>query len=94
MTPQAAIPMPETFDESGFAELKAEIAAYVANEGEEWTRRIEAERAVPPELRVELKERGYLQPRRAGRVRRPRDPLLALPASCWSSSRCRTPRCG
>jgi alkylation response protein AidB-like acyl-CoA dehydrogenase len=60
MTPQAAIPMPDTFDDSGFEELKAEIAAYIANEGEEWTRRIEAERAVPPELRVELKERGYL----------------------------------
>src|ERR1700761_3972193 len=60
MTPQAAIPLPETFDEAGFEELKAEIAAYVANEGEEWTRRIEAERAVPAELRVELKERGYL----------------------------------
>ncbi|HEY5333691.1 MAG TPA: acyl-CoA dehydrogenase family protein [Solirubrobacterales bacterium] len=60
MTPQAAIPLPETFDEAGFDDLKAEIAAYVANEGEEWTRRIEAERAVPPELRVELKERGYL----------------------------------
>ncbi len=60
MTPQAPIPLPETFDEAGFEELKAEIAAYVADEGEEWTRRIEAERAVPPELRVELKERGYL----------------------------------
>jgi alkylation response protein AidB-like acyl-CoA dehydrogenase len=60
MSPQAAIPLPETFDEAGFEELKAEIAAYVANEGEEWTRRIEVERAVPPELRVELKERGYL----------------------------------
>src|SRR6201996_3018519 len=60
MTPQATIPLPETFADSGFEELKAEIAAYVAGEGEEWTRRIEAERAVPPELRVELKERGYL----------------------------------
>src|ERR1700749_676137 len=60
MTPQAAIPLPETFDASAFDERKAEIAAYVAGEGEEWTRRIEAERAVPPELRSELKERGYL----------------------------------
>jgi len=60
MTPQAAIPLPETFDDSGFEELKAEIAAYVANEGERWAERIEAERSVPPELRVELKERGYL----------------------------------
>jgi len=60
MTPQAAIPLPETFDQAGFEELKAEIAAYVADQGEEWTRRIEAERAVPPELRIELKERGYL----------------------------------
>jgi len=70
--------MPETFDDSGFEELKAEIAAYVANEGEEWTRRIEAERAVPAELRVELKERGLPEPCRADRVRRRRDPLLAL----------------
>jgi alkylation response protein AidB-like acyl-CoA dehydrogenase len=47
-------------DEEKFAALKEEIAAYVAGEGEEWTRRIEAERAVPPELRTELRERGYL----------------------------------
>lgn len=47
-------------DEQKFAALKEEIAAYVANEGEEWTRRIEAERVVPPELRTELRERGYL----------------------------------
>src|SRR3954451_7531493 len=42
------------------AALKHEIAAYVANEGEAWTERIERERAVPPELRTELYERGYL----------------------------------
>src|SRR5262249_34243691 len=47
-------------DEERFAALKEEIAAYVATDGEEWTRRIEAERAVPPELRAELRERGYL----------------------------------
>ncbi len=47
-------------DEERFAALKGEIAAYVANEGEEWTRRIEAERVVPPELRAELRDRGYL----------------------------------
>ena len=94
MTPQAAIPLPETFDDSGFEELKAEIAAYVANEGEEWTRRIEAERAVPPELRVELKERGYLLARRAERVRRRAGSPSRATSSCWSSSRCRTRRCG
>ena len=54
-----------TVDEEAFAALKEEIAAYVANEGEEWTRRIEDERAVPPELRDELRERGYLLARRA-----------------------------
>src|ERR1700742_3241434 len=64
MTPQATIPLPETFDDSGFEALKAEIAAYVANEGAEWSRRIEPGRAVPPERRVELKERAYLS--RAG----------------------------
>jgi alkylation response protein AidB-like acyl-CoA dehydrogenase len=47
-------------DEERFAALKAEVAAYVADEGEQWTRRIEDERAVPPELRAELRERGYL----------------------------------
>ncbi len=57
---QAPISAPEAIDEEEFAALKAEIAAYVAAEGEEWTRRIEAERAVPPELRAELKQRGFL----------------------------------
>src|SRR3954454_2990590 len=47
-------------DEEAFVSLKDEIAAYVANEGEEWTRRIEEERAVPPGLRDELQARGYL----------------------------------
>jgi len=51
---------PEALDEERFAALKEEIAAYVAEEGEAWTRRIEDERAVPPELRDELRERGYL----------------------------------
>ena len=47
-------------DEEAFVALKDEIAAYVANEGEAWTRRIEEERAVPPGLREELQARGYL----------------------------------
>jgi len=47
-------------DEEAFAALKDEVAAYVAKEGEAWTRRIEDERAVPPELRDELQARGYL----------------------------------
>jgi len=58
---QAAPPISaDSLDEERFAALKEEIAAYVANEGEEWTRRIEAERMVPPELRTELRDRGYL----------------------------------
>jgi alkylation response protein AidB-like acyl-CoA dehydrogenase len=57
---QAPISSPDSLDEEAFAELKREIAAYVANEGEAWTERIERERAVPPELRTELYERGYL----------------------------------
>lgn len=47
-------------DEASFAALKDEIRAYVANEGEVWTRRIEDERAVPAQLRAQLRERGYL----------------------------------
>jgi alkylation response protein AidB-like acyl-CoA dehydrogenase len=53
-------PITTPFDEAAFAALKTEIAAYVANEGEVWTRRIEDERVVPPELRDELQARGYL----------------------------------
>ena len=52
---------PTPVDEAEFAALKAEIRAYVENEGERWTERIEAERTVPPELWVELRERGYLR---------------------------------
>jgi len=47
-------------DEDEFAALKQEIAAYVAGPGEAWAERIEAERAVPPELRRELAAKGYL----------------------------------
>jgi len=57
---QAAPISPDAVDESELAALRDEIAAYVANEGEVWTRRIEDERAVPPELRAELSDRGYL----------------------------------
>ncbi|HYC81703.1 MAG TPA: acyl-CoA dehydrogenase family protein, partial [Solirubrobacterales bacterium] len=57
---QAPIPTVESLDEEMFAALKAEIADYVGNEGEAWTERIERERAVPPELRQELYEAGYL----------------------------------
>jgi alkylation response protein AidB-like acyl-CoA dehydrogenase len=57
---QAPISSPENLDEEEFQGLKREIAAYVANEGEAWTERIERERAVPPQLRTELYERGYL----------------------------------
>jgi alkylation response protein AidB-like acyl-CoA dehydrogenase len=48
------------FDETSFAALKDEIAAYVAGPAEAWAQRIEAERRVPEALWVELRERGYL----------------------------------
>jgi alkylation response protein AidB-like acyl-CoA dehydrogenase len=47
-------------DEAAFASLKDEVAAYVRGPGEEWAERIERDRAVPPELRAELRDRGYL----------------------------------
>lgn len=53
-------PITTPIDEAAFAALKEEVAAYVTGPGEEWTRRIERERFVPPELRQELRERGYL----------------------------------
>jgi alkylation response protein AidB-like acyl-CoA dehydrogenase len=53
-------PAPSTLDEADFASLKEEIAAYVAGPAEAWAERIEAERGVPPELRVELRDLGYL----------------------------------
>ena len=53
-------PTTTPIDEAAFAALKEEVAAYVTGPGEEWTRRIERERVVPPELRQELRERGYL----------------------------------
>lgn len=53
-------PITTPIDEAAFAALKEEVAAYVTGPGEEWTRRIERERVVPPELRQELRERGYL----------------------------------
>ncbi len=48
------------FDEAAFAQLKEEIAGYVAGPGEEWAARIESERRVPLELWDELRARGYL----------------------------------
>jgi alkylation response protein AidB-like acyl-CoA dehydrogenase len=47
-------------DEAAFASLKEEVAAYVRGPGEEWAERIERDRAVPPQLRAELRDRGYL----------------------------------
>jgi len=52
---------PEPVDEAEFQALKAEIRDYVDNEGERWTALIEEQHAVPPELREELRERGYLR---------------------------------
>jgi alkylation response protein AidB-like acyl-CoA dehydrogenase len=52
---------PTPVDEAEFAALKAEVRAYVENEGERWTELIEAERQVPGKLWDELRERGYLK---------------------------------
>lgn len=47
-------------DDATFAQLKDDVAAWVAGRGEEWSERIEKDGAVPPELVDELRERGYL----------------------------------
>jgi alkylation response protein AidB-like acyl-CoA dehydrogenase len=47
-------------DETAFAALKEEIAAWVRGPGEAWAERIESERAVSPDLRAELREHGWL----------------------------------
>jgi alkylation response protein AidB-like acyl-CoA dehydrogenase len=52
---------PEPVDEAEFAALKAEIRAYVDNEGEAWTTLIEERHEVPTELWDELRDRGYLR---------------------------------
>jgi alkylation response protein AidB-like acyl-CoA dehydrogenase len=48
-------------DEERFAALRDEIAAWVAGPGEAWSERIEANGDAPPELRAELRERGYIK---------------------------------
>lgn len=48
------------FDEASFATLRKDVEAFVTGPGEEYARRIEADHAVPPELKQELRERGYL----------------------------------
>ena len=50
----------DAFDDAEFERLREEISAYVADQGEEWARRIESAGKVPPELRAELHDRGYL----------------------------------
>lgn len=47
-------------DDASFAELKDEIAAFVAGPAEEWAQRIERDRSVPAELWDDLRARGYL----------------------------------
>jgi alkylation response protein AidB-like acyl-CoA dehydrogenase len=47
-------------DEPAFAALAEEIAEWVRGPGEAWAERIERERAVPPGLRAELRDRGWL----------------------------------
>jgi len=58
-TATATDPVPLAADE--LARLTDEIRSYVQTEGERWAERIEAERAVPPELWPELNGRGYLR---------------------------------
>lgn len=50
----------DAMDEGRFADLKAEIAAYVTGPAEEWAERIETSGRVPEELWKQLRERGYL----------------------------------
>lgn len=47
-------------DEAAFAELKADVAEWVAGRGEEWANTIEETGEVPAELFAELKDRGWL----------------------------------
>ena len=58
-TATATDPVPLADDE--LARLTDEIRSYVRGEAERWAERIEAERAVPPQLWPELNERGYLR---------------------------------
>ncbi len=50
-----------TVDDAAFRELAAEIEAFVRGPGEEYAEQIERTRRVPPELRQDLRERGYLR---------------------------------
>ena len=52
---------PSAVDEQEFAALKDEIRAYIDDAGARWAERIERERAVPPELWDDLRDRGYLR---------------------------------
>jgi alkylation response protein AidB-like acyl-CoA dehydrogenase len=47
--------------ESAFETLRAEVRAYVEDEGERWSELIEREHRVPLELWDELRDRGYLR---------------------------------
>lgn len=47
-------------DERAFAALKEDVAAFVAGPAAAYAERIERERAVPPELWLDLRQRGYL----------------------------------
>lgn len=51
---------PDSFDQSAFEVLYEEVRSYVADRGEEWTRKIESSREVPAALREELRRKGYL----------------------------------
>ncbi|MBS1881441.1 MAG: acyl-CoA/acyl-ACP dehydrogenase [Actinobacteria bacterium] len=51
---------PDSFDDQEFADLRSQVESYVANEGERWAEDIELARAVPPELREDLRARGFL----------------------------------
>jgi alkylation response protein AidB-like acyl-CoA dehydrogenase len=51
---------PEPFDEEAFQALKSEIADWVRGPAERYAEQIEATGTVPPELREELRTRGYM----------------------------------
>ncbi|GMA22307.1 hypothetical protein GCM10025864_00660 [Luteimicrobium album] len=89
----AVVEKPVALDEAAFADLKAELTAWVTGPGEEWSERIEATGDVPPELFAELRERGYLSlaapSELGGRGSRSR-----ATSSSWRSSPGRTRRSG
>lgn len=52
--------MSEPITDAEFADLKAQVAEWVAGPGEEWSEKVEAAGAVPDGLVAELRDRGYM----------------------------------